>query len=50
MNAAFHARVRDAFLTIAKREPNRCVVIDSALPKDVVLRAALEAIESRVNP
>jgi dTMP kinase len=49
MNAAFHARVRDAFLIIARREPDRCVVINSALPKDAVLRAALEAIESRVT-
>jgi dTMP kinase len=49
MDAAFHARVRDAFLSIAEREPDRCVVIDSGLPKDAVLRAALEAIESRVT-
>jgi len=29
---AFHARVREGYLAIARREPARCVVIDSARP------------------
>jgi dTMP kinase len=33
---AFHRRLRDAFLQIAKREPDRCVVINGAAsPEDV---------------
>jgi dTMP kinase len=46
--AEFHARVRAAFLDIAAREPQRCVVIDSAAPKPDVLAAALAAIEARL--
>lgn len=45
---AFHARVRQAFLDIAAREPERCVVIDSAAPADQVLAEALAAIEARL--
>lgn len=42
--AAFHARVREEFLAIAAREPDRCVVIDSSQPKEAVLHAALQAL------
>jgi len=49
MDLLFHTRVRAAFLTIAAREPDRCVVIDSSSAKDVVLSTAIEAVESRLR-
>ncbi len=47
-DAAFHAKVRAEFLAIAAAEPERCVVIDAAQPKEIVLRAAVAAIEARL--
>ena len=47
-DAAFHARVRAAFLEIAAREPKRCVVIDAGLPAEAVLSQALDAIQQRL--
>lgn len=47
-NAGFHARVRDEFLAIARREPQRCVIIDAREPKEKVLAAALAAVEARL--
>lgn len=47
-DAAFHARVRAAFLEIAAAEPSRCVVLQAAQSKDAVLAAALAAIEARL--
>ena len=38
--AAFHGRLREAFLAIARAEPDRCVVIDGA--------GALEAVEAAI--
>ena len=46
-DAAFHKRVRDEFLAIAKREPWRCEVIDAAQAPAEMLAAALAAIEAR---
>lgn len=44
--AAFHARVRAEFLSIAEREPQRCRVIDAGAPVQAVLAQALAAIEA----
>jgi dTMP kinase len=44
----FHARVREAFLSIAVREPDRCVVINSDATKEEVQRAALAEIDRRL--
>ncbi len=44
--AAFHARVRAEFLSIAEREPQRCRVIDAGAPAEAVLAEALAAIEA----
>lgn len=44
--AAFHQRVRDEFLQIAEREPERCRVIDASQSAESVLAAALREIES----
>ena len=46
--AAFHQRLRDCFLAIAKAEPNRCVVIDAAAPMDAVEAAIWTAVSGRL--
>ena len=45
---AFHQAIREAFLEIAKAEPDRCAVIDALLSPDEVLSAALTQIEQRL--
>jgi dTMP kinase len=50
MGLEFHARLRDAFLDIAKREADRCVVIDATQPKDDVAAAVLAAVRERLKP
>lgn len=45
----FHERLRQGFLEIARREPQRCVVIDAAAPPDAVLAAALAALRERLQ-
>jgi dTMP kinase len=47
-DAAYHERVRDAFLAIASSYPDRCVVIDAGAPPEVVLASALETIVARL--
>lgn len=49
MDLAFHERVRAAFLDIAKREPQRCAVIDASQSKEEVLAAALQAVQARLG-
>jgi len=44
--AAFHARVRAEFLSIAEREPQRCRVIDAEQPPEAVLAQALAHTEA----
>lgn len=46
--AAFHERLREAFLAIARAEPDRCQVIDSTTPVDHVARRIWEAVEGRL--
>jgi dTMP kinase len=36
MTGAFHERVRDGFLALARAEPERCVVVDATRPVDAV--------------
>ena len=45
---AFHQRLRDRFLEIAKAEPNRCVVLDSAQTPDAVSDAVWSALAARL--
>src|SRR5262245_32337043 len=47
-DAAFHARVRAEFRAIARREPERCVVIDAGQDADAVRTAALALVEARL--
>ena len=48
MHVDFHRRVRAGFLEIAKREPQRCVVIDGAgTPAEVAARLC-GAVKERI--
>ena len=43
----FHTRLRDAFLAVARLEPERCVVIDSNAPREHVAKQIWDAVQSR---
>ena len=44
----FHHKVRDSFLLLAKRYPDRYVIIDASKSREEVAKATLEAILSRL--
>lgn len=44
----FHNRVRNTFLELSKRYPDRYIVIDASKPKEEVANATLNAILSRL--
>ncbi len=46
---AFHEKLRQGFLDIARREPRRCVVIDAAGGIDGVHQAVLAAVRERLK-
>ncbi len=43
----FHERLRQGFLDIAKRDPDRCVVIDASQPIERVHAAVLDVLKHR---
>ena len=45
---AFHQRLRDGFLAIARAEPERCVVVDAAGSIEAVEAAVWAAVRSRL--
>jgi dTMP kinase len=45
----FHTRLRQAYLAIAEEEPERCVVLDAALPPDALAQAAWDALSDRLS-
>jgi dTMP kinase len=47
---AFHERLREGFLAIARVESDRCVVIDAAQHLDAVEAAIWAAVEARLAP
>jgi dTMP kinase len=47
--AAFHQRLREAFLAIARAGPERCVVIDAAPDVEAVAQAVWAAVTSRLE-
>ena len=49
-DAQFQHRLRAGFLDIARREPDRCAVIDADQPEDIVTRAIIGIIEDRLGP
>jgi dTMP kinase len=46
-DTVFHERLRQAFIEIARRNPDRCVVIDAAGSEDDVAAAILAAVKRR---
>ena len=44
----FHNKVRESFLTLAKRFPDRFVIIDASQSREEVAKATMEAILSRI--
>jgi dTMP kinase len=47
--AEFHGRLRQAFLDIARRSPERCRVIDASGDEDAVAEAILAAVSGRFD-
>jgi len=45
---AFHQRVREGFLDVARRNPGRVVVLDASLPADTVAREAFDLVSKRM--
>ena len=46
---SFHHRVRNGYLELAKRFPDRYVIIDASLPLEEVASCALKAIKERLT-
>jgi dTMP kinase len=46
-NSDFHERLRQAYLSIARRDPMRCVVIDAAADEDTMAKAIWTAVAKR---
>lgn len=46
----FHARLREAFLALAAAEPQRCVVIDTTLPRHEVADRIWAVVLERLEP
>lgn len=49
MGHEFHHRLRDGFLDIARREPQRCVVVDATADIDQVHAAVMTAVDDRLG-
>ncbi len=49
MDRAFHQRLRDGYLDIARREPERCAVIDARPDPDAVHRAIVAVVERELG-
>ena len=49
MGVEFHAKVRDAFLDIARREQDRCILIDASGSMDAVSSAIWSAVQARLR-
>jgi dTMP kinase len=48
MGAAFHQRLRQGFLEIARHHPERCAVVRADVPLEEVRQAVLRVVESRL--
>lgn len=48
LDIAFHERMRQGYLEIARREPQRCVVINAAQDMDKIADALLQAVKAKI--
>lgn len=48
MDIAFHERLRDGFLDIARKNPDRCIVIDATKPIDSIQAELRRIIQERL--
>jgi len=46
----FHQKLREAYLELAEREPERCVVVDASADLVLVSKAVWSAVNTRLNP
>ena len=49
MDISFHERLRQGFLSIAKEEPNRCIVIDALQDTDTIAGKVADAVRERLD-
>lgn len=49
MGLAFHQRLREGFLQIAKKFPTRCVIIDAGQDTQTVHQQVLQVVEARLG-
>ncbi|BAI72454.1 dTMP kinase [Azospirillum sp. B510] len=49
MDIGFHQRLRDGFLDIARREPDRCAVVDADADPDTVQARVWDAVSGRLG-
>ncbi len=49
MDQTFHHRLREGFLDIARREPDRCAVVDASSPIDEVQAAIRQVVHTRLG-
>lgn len=49
MDRKFHHRLREGFLDIARREPDRCAVVDASAPVEEVQAAIRQTIHTRLG-
>ena len=49
MDIEFHNRLRDGFLQIARKEPDRCAVIDAAADIDTVTARIRDYVSARLG-
>ena len=45
----FHRRLREGFLDLARRESERCVVVDATRPKEIVSAEIWETVAARIG-
>ncbi|RBM05741.1 dTMP kinase [Novacetimonas cocois] len=49
-NEAFHARVAEGFIAMAKAEPERCITLDATQPPEIIAREIATHVATRLPP